>query len=509
MAAHIRKNRYQDSENPLRRRSFPPFERRRFPTHSGVAPAVRRARRASCFQNAGSDAWSCGPEAADAVRVHSELPEEYVSGVIQRWRSWIESVIGVSVNKSAVVEIELPLERYALEHLYPGVALWKERSWKGDAAALVERAEWPGDAHPAIRLTPEPAGGMDSEPKVRWKVRWSGAPAAVWLRGMDRPVVLLPLRVADPPNGERLMRANFVILRREDVAPLTQGMAEFLSARQASKEVFVVNGPDLSFTPCPGWDHLVLDERVTRLVRDDFLRFFSHREWFESKGIPFRRGYLLYGPPGNGKTSVVRAMASMPGLSPCTMAWGRPGADDDDLTGLFRWAADHAPALVIMEDLDRHFTQAPHAERQHRISLAHLLNCLDGVQSNEGVIVVATANHPRTLDPAILNRPGRFDRVVEFPNPGEAMRAEFFRKQLGSGCGEEGLRRMVRRSEGFSFAQLRECFITAANQAFEQNRDITEGDLLESVELLAGAMRRPGGNRVKRPVGFPEEDAAA
>lgn len=509
MAAHNPENQYQGSGKRQRGKPVSPFDRRSNPSYPGMSPEIGKTRPASGVRSAAKPGGAERLETAEIVHVHYALPEEYVSSAIAERRGWIESVTGVSLGESVVAGIELPLERYVLEHLYPGVAFWKERDWPTDATALIERAELPAAGHLSIRLNPETAGGMEAGPKVRWKARWSGTPVAVWIRGMDRPAVLLPLRVVDPPNGERLMRTNFLILRREDLGPLTQRLAEFLSCWRTKKEIFVVNGPDLSFTPDESWDHLVLDARVSRLVRDDFLRFFSHREWFESKRIPFRRGYLLYGPPGNGKTSIVRAMASMQGLSPCTLVWGKTNTDDDDLSGLFRWAAEHAPSLVIMEDLDRHFTQAQHAQRQHRISLAHLLNCLDGLQSNEGVIVVATANHPKTLDPAILNRPGRFDRVVELPNPDDALRAEFFRKQLGNACSEEGLLRMVRRSAGFSFAQLRECHITASYLAFENSRDITEADLLESVELLAGAIRRPGGNRVSRPLGFPEADAAA
>ncbi len=387
--------------------------------------------------------------------------------------------------------------------------LWREEQPGPAAGELVERVELPEGRHPALRMSLDAAGGVDGEPVVRWRVRWSTTPVAVWLRGCGSPFVLLPLALADSPNGERRRKANFAVVRRQDLGALAGRLSGFLASCNGTKQIYVTNGPDLSFTPCANWNHLVLNDTVARLVRDDFTRFFSHRAWFASKGIPFRRGYLLYGPPGNGKTSVVRAMASMPGLSPCTLVWGRPTTDDDDLTMLFRWAADHAPSLVIMEDLDRHFANGPHQRRHHAISLAHLLNCLDGIQNTEGVIVVATANNPKDLDPAILNRPGRFDRVVEFPSPDEALRAEFFRKQLNNGCAEEGLRRMVRRSAGFSFAQLRECYVTAAYLAFEKNREVTEADLAEAVELFASAARRPGAGNARKPVGFSEAGEAA
>ncbi|MGC8761958.1 MAG: AAA family ATPase [Bryobacteraceae bacterium] len=443
-----------------------------------------------------------------SITVRHELPENYAASVVQRHQEWIEQILGIRLGECTMAEIDLPIERYVLKNLFPDVPHWKENRLEEISTALVERVELPAGSPPCVRLVPDAAGGQQ-EVRVKWKLRWHAVPAAVWLRGLVRPVVFLPLDLVDSPSGDQMRKANFVILRREDFGPLTRRLSAFLSCSRATKEIFVTNGPDLSFTPCEGWDHIVMDDNVGRLVRDDFQRFFAHRAWFESRQIPFRRGYLLYGPPGNGKTSIVRAMASRPGLSPCTLVWGRPDTDDDDLTMLFRWATDHAPALVIMEDLDRHFTHLPHGGSNHRISLSHLLNCLDGVHNSEGVIVVATANHPKALDPAILNRPGRFDRVVELPNPNEELRAEFFRRQLACSLSGETLELVVRRSAGFSFAQLRECYITAASLAFDRNRDVTEQDLVEATGLLARAVKRPGGNRVRQPVGFGEADAAA
>ena len=94
------------------------------------------------------------------------------------------------------------------------------------------------------------------------------------------------------------------------------------------------------------------------------------------------------------------------------------------------------------------------------ISLAQLLNCLDGLATEDGLVVVATANDPVALDPAILKRPGRFDRVVAFPNPNPALRTKYLRK-LNPNIGLEDLNGAVADCDGFSFAQLREAYILA------------------------------------------------
>jgi ATP-dependent 26S proteasome regulatory subunit len=82
------------------------------------------------------------------------------------------------------------------------------------------------------------------------------------------------------------------------------------------------------------------------------------------------------------------------------------------------------------------------------------------------VIVVATANDPTCLDPAILKRPGRFDRVVQFRNPDAGLRREYYRRFTPTLDGEQ-FETAVEKTEGFSFAQLRETYILGAQSAVD------------------------------------------
>ena len=118
------------------------------------------------------------------------------------------------------------------------------------------------------------------------------------------------------------------------------------------------------------------------------------------------------------------------------------------------------------------------------MSFQTLLNCLDGVGSQDGVIVVATANDPTCLDPAILKRPGRFDRVVQFRNPDADLRREYYRRLSPILAGEQ-FEIAIEQTEGFSFAQLRETYILGAQSAFEHGREIAVEDVIEAIELQA------------------------
>jgi chaperone BCS1 len=223
-------------------------------------------------------------------------------------------------------------------------------------------------------------------------------------------------------------------------------------------------------------------------LQADYESFFQREAWFRQNHLAFRRGYLLYGPPGNGKTSAVRAMLSGQGITGYTINLFKQGLNDDDLTSLFQTAALSAPAIIVLEDIDRYFDQKQEDGPEAKVSLQHLLNCLDGATTQDGVIVVATANNPQTLDPAILRRPGRFDRVVGFANPTKDLRVRYFQK-LCADMDSASIDACADAGDGFSFAQLQESYILAGQFAFDEQRSITPEDILSAINTLRKALQ--------------------
>ncbi|KAJ6551421.1 P-loop containing nucleoside triphosphate hydrolase protein [Mycena capillaripes] len=180
---------------------------------------------------------------------------------------------------------------------------------------------------------------------------------------------------------------------------------------------------------------IILDPGVKDILVDDAKDFLLSKEWYAERGIPFRRGYLLYGAPGSGKTSFIHSVAGELGLDVYIISLSRIGLDDSALGELVNALPERCVAL--MEDIDAAFTSglnrdaaAATVESQDnnakpvpgapapppttsRLSLSGLLNALDGVGAQEGRILFATTNRYSALDSALC-RPGRMDLHIEF-----------------------------------------------------------------------------------------------
>src|SRR5882724_8616854 len=206
------------------------------------------------------------------------------------------------------------------------------------------------------------------------------------------------------------------------------------------------------------FDNLILAPALRNEIKSDFERFFASRELYEKYGIPWKRGVLLLGPPGNGKTHTVKALINHLKL-PCLYVknFHSSSGPEYSMRFLFKRARQTTPCIVVMEDLDSLIDAK---------SRSYFLNELDGFATNTGVVVLATTNHPEKLDTAILDRPSRFDRKYHFELPGVAERASYialWNQQLESELrlSEGAVAGLSQATEGFSFAYLKELFLSS------------------------------------------------
>jgi hypothetical protein len=403
---------------------------------------------------------------------------------IAPYRGWIEKMVGTSFSNTVTFELETPLTQTVVSKFLKGARLDRLSSGQNTASLKsIRRWSVPPGISPRVALSrSRDDQALLSARRTAWTAEWIECPVALWLRGLRNAMVAVNVPYVSFAQGLTSDWKHWIIVNKTEVTPALELLETLLA--EPSKAIMAYRGHSTALPAgAYNWDKLVLDPVVTRLVKRDFETLFDREKWFHENGLPFHRGYLFYGPPGNGKTSVIRVMAAHPAIAPYTINLHGEHIDDDSLTELFELAYASAPALIILEDIDRLFPEDAEDDRRTKVSLQHLLNCLDGVIVNDGVIVVGTANNPSALDPAILKRPGRFDRVVAFKNPTAELRLAYLLK-LASRLEDAALVEAVAESEGFSFAHLRECYILAAQFTFEEERDITGADLAQAVKTL-------------------------
>jgi len=206
-------------------------------------------------------------------------------------------------------------------------------------------------------------------------------------------------------------------------------------------------------------DTLVLGGTLKADLHRDLAAFFDAQHVYERSGIAWKRGIVLIGPPGNGKTHAVKALINAVG-KPCLYVKSFSSQHVDDhhnIRSVFAQARETAPCILVLEDLDSLITE-------HNRSF--FLNELDGFAANTGVVTIASTNYPERLDPAILARPSRFDRKYHFGLPGADERLaylELWRAGLDDAMRPSAatVAQLAAETDGFSYAYLKELLVAS------------------------------------------------
>ncbi|RYG21184.1 ATP-binding protein [bacterium] len=206
-------------------------------------------------------------------------------------------------------------------------------------------------------------------------------------------------------------------------------------------------------------DDLVLPAALKDEVRENVRSFFGAEKTYDRYKLPWKRGLLFLGPPGNGKTHMIKGLANELDV-PCLYvrsfsSWHY--TPHQNISSAFKRARESAPCLFVLEDLDSLIDDR---------NRSYFLNEMDGFYSNHGILTVATTNHPERVDPAILDRPSRFDRKFMFTLPEQCERFRYLALQNEGlepslRLTEHGLDLAAHHTAGFSFAYLKELILSS------------------------------------------------
>ncbi|KAJ0298278.1 hypothetical protein COL516b_009929 [Colletotrichum fioriniae] len=246
------------------------------------------------------------------------------------------------------------------------------------------------------------------------------------------------------------------------------------------------------------WENVILDADMKKALIEDHLSFYNSKETYQSLKVPWKRGLIYYGPPGNGKTISIKATMNMLFQKDIPTLYVRTLASfmgpEYSIQQIFGKAREYAPCYLVLEDLDTIVSDDVRS---------YFLNEMDGLKANDGIFIIGSTNHLDRLDPGISScihkvesadtqqkRPSRFDRKYFFPDPNLEQRiayCHFWQNKLKSNkeidFPDQLCEAIAKITDKFSFAYIQEAFV-AALLAIARRSDHRGSRKLDSVEAL-------------------------
>mgnify|MGYP004004667025 FL=1 len=191
------------------------------------------------------------------------------------------------------------------------------------------------------------------------------------------------------------------------------------------------------------------DDSMANTIIDEFALFWTKKELYQERGEIHKRGFMLWGPPGGGKTSTV-SFIMKDFINDGNVIFKFSG----NLMGMiqnFRHIEPNRKVMIIMEDVDAYIVDS-YAEQA-------VLDMLDGTVQHSNTIIIATTNYPERLPDRIINRPSRFDRVEYIGTPTESHR-KLYIKTKSRTLKTKDITKWAKLTDGFTLAHVKELILS-------------------------------------------------
>ncbi|KAF2185038.1 P-loop containing nucleoside triphosphate hydrolase protein [Zopfia rhizophila CBS 207.26] len=226
------------------------------------------------------------------------------------------------------------------------------------------------------------------------------------------------------------------------------------------------------------WSDVILDPKMKKALTEVASKFFDSRDIYEEYGVPWKRGLIFHGPVGNGKTISLKAlMHEMYGRKPPVVTlYVKSAPYSYNIRSVFQMARSMTPCMLVLEDIDTIVTSS---------TRSYFFNEVDGLENNDGILMIATTNHLDELDPGLSKRPSRFDRKYLFPLPDKGERslyAQYWRNKLKNKTNIDFPSKLCDAIAGitdnFSFAYLKEAFVATLLELARNHDDESDDERL-------------------------------
>ena len=362
---------------------------------------------------------------------------------------------------------------------------------KGKIIEMANYSFYNGERMPLVRLT------LEIKQDVRTRILGEGAVFFEW-NGERYCMEVNPTRWSSEGDNDFLLCSN-----NQDA--LDRLLETFKAYRQ--KHHYLrgqkFNGVSGAILPLNGysWNDLVWPDGMKERLQSEIEVIFKNAALFNSYGLNSKKGFILAGEPGNGKTLLLKILAKETSATCILIPF-----DEFKLTPyLFSLARDLAPTILILEDIDLFGTDRD--DTSQNVELGKLMNQLDGMVENHEIVVIAKTNRLEKVEKALQNRPGRFDRVYEIPAPDFRTRIKLishFISNIPNEITHEHIEMLAERFAGYSAAYLKELVNSGFAQAIlndSQTPILRFRDMESMVDILKHKKdRAPVGFVVPEPV---------